>query len=275
MTFIWQLLAVVAISFLGSLAVGTVESSPWLTFVVGLLVAAGAVLGYRWVVGRTERRAVDELGPARAGRAVGWSTLLGLGLFGLVIAIIAALGGYHVSGDGSFSGFVWLLGFMAVVAVVEELLFRGVLFRHVERWFGTWVALVGTGLVFGMAHLFNPHATWWGAIAIAVEAGGMLGAAYVATRRLWVPIGLHLGWNVAGSAIFSTAVSGNDTRQGLVDATTSGPTIIAGGQFGPEASLFAVLLCLGAAVVFLRVAARRGNLVPLRLPRRATGSLAR
>lgn len=275
MTFIWQLLAVVAISFLGNLAVGAVEPSPWLTFAVSVLVAVGAVLGYRWVVGRTERRAVDELGRVRAGRALGWGALLGLSLFGLVIACIAALGGYHVSGTGSFSGFVWLLGFMTVVAVAEELLFRGILFRHVEQWFGTWVALVGTGLVFGLAHLFNPNATLWGAIAIAIEAGGMLGAAYVATRRLWVPIGLHLGWNVAGSAIFSTEVSGGDTRQGLLEATTSGPTILAGGQFGPEASSFAVIFCLGAALVFLRVAARRGNLVPSRLPRRRTGSLAR
>lgn len=62
----------------------------------------------------------------------------------------------------------------------------------------------------------------------------MLTAAYVATRRLWVPIGVHFGWNFAASGIFSTEVSGNDTPQGLLNSSMSGPELLTGGDFGPE-----------------------------------------
>ncbi|GAA1873654.1 type II CAAX endopeptidase family protein [Myceligenerans crystallogenes] len=275
MRFIWQLLVVALVSFVASVVLRAVQPYPWVTLVVGLLAAVGCVVAYRWVVRRTEHRVVDELGRPGAVRGVAAGTLGGLVLFGSVVAGIALLGGYHVSGLGSPAGAVGLLGFMAVVAASEELLFRGVLFRHVERWFGTWIALVSTGLIFGLVHLINPNANLWGAIAITMEAGGMLGAAYVATRRLWVPIGLHLGWNVAASSIFSTEVSGNGTPQGMLDATTSGPVLLSGGAFGPEASLFSVVLCLVVAVGFLRVAARRGNLVPLRVPGRPAADTLR
>ncbi|BCJ37406.1 hypothetical protein Athai_49090 [Actinocatenispora thailandica] len=90
----------------------------------------------------------------------------------------------------------------------------------------------------------------------------MLTAAYVATRKLWVPIGLHFGWNYAEAAIFSTEVSGNGGNQGLLDATMHGPALITGGEFGPEGSLYSILCCVGTAVVFLLVAWRRGKLVP-------------
>ncbi|WP_125777422.1 CPBP family intramembrane glutamic endopeptidase [Antribacter gilvus] len=264
MRLVWQLVAVVAVSFLGHQAVTAVQGNPWLTLVAGVATAALAVLVYGWVVRRTEHRAPVEVALRGAAPAVGWGTLIGVALFGLVIASIAVLGGYTVHGLGTPMGAVGLVGGMAAVAVTEELLFRGVLFRVVEGWTGTWIALTLTGVLFGLLHLVNPNASLWGAIAIAIEAGGMLTAAYVATRRLWVPIGLHLGWNVAGSAIFSTEVSGNNTPQGLLDATTSGPTLLTGGAFGPEGSLFSLVFCVLVAAVFMRLAYRRGHVVPRR-----------
>ncbi|WP_030559105.1 CPBP family intramembrane glutamic endopeptidase, partial [Streptomyces exfoliatus] len=124
--------------------------------------------------------------------------------FGVVIANIAFLGHYEIHGLGSVTGALGLVGFMAAAAATEEVMFRGVLFRLVEERTGTWIALSLSGLVFGLVHLLNPHADLWGAVAIAIEAGGMLGAAYIATRSLWLPIGLHFGWNFAAAGIFST-----------------------------------------------------------------------
>jgi membrane protease YdiL (CAAX protease family) len=230
----------------------------------GGLTAVLAVIAYRWVVKKTEHRPATELAGPGAGRALGRGTVLGVALFGLVIANIALLGDYDVRGWGSFPGAAGLLGFMAAAAVTEELLFRGILFRVVENRTGTWIALVTTGVLFGLSHLFNPHASLWGAIAIAIEAGGMLTAAYVATRKLWVPIGVHFGWNFAAAGIFGTEVSGNGTPQGLLDAVTSGPSIITGGGFGPEGSLYSVLFCVLATTVFLWLAHRRGRMVPRR-----------
>lgn len=272
MRLVWQLVAVLAVSFLGNLGLALVGDNPWLTLVVGLATAALAVLVYAWVVRRTERRAPVEVALRGAAPAIGWGALIGVALFSLVIVNLAFLGSYTVHGLGTTTGAVGLLGFMAAAAVTEELLFRGVLFRVVEGWTGTWIALTVTGLLFGLLHLVNPNATLWGALAIAIEAGGMLTAAYVATRRLWVPIGLHLGWNVAASAVFSTEVSGNNTPQGLLDATTSGPALITGGGFGPEGSLYSIVFCVLVAAVFMRLAYRRGHVVPARRGARAAAA---
>jgi membrane protease YdiL (CAAX protease family) len=258
MRLVKQLVVVGVAALAGSLAVGAVDGNAGLTLVLGTVTAVLVIVAYRWVVRRTERRAVEELSRPGAASAVGRGAVLGVALFAAVIAVIALLGGYAVDGWGSASGAVALFGFMVAAAVTEEVIFRGVLFRIVEERLGTWGALVLTGLLFGLMHLFNENASLWGALAIAVEAGGMLGAAYVATRRLWLPIGLHFGWNFAEAGIFGTAVSGEDEPHGLLDATLSGSTLVSGGDFGPEASLAAVVAGLLVAAVFLRLAYRRG-----------------
>jgi len=269
MRLIWQLAAVAAVAFIGGQSVAAVQDNAFLTLLLGTVTAVLAVLVYRWVVRRTEHRPVTELAREGAGAAVARGALLGVLLFGAVILNLALLGDYDVHGLGSVGGAVGLVGFMAAAAVTEELLFRGVLLRIVEKRAGTWIALTLTGVLFGLMHLSNPDATLWGAAAIAIEAGGMLGAAYVATRSLWLPIGLHFGWNFAESGIFSTEVSGNDTKQGLLDATVSGSKLLTGGDFGPEGSLYAVVFGLLATIVFMRLARRRGHLVPSR--RKANG----
>jgi membrane protease YdiL (CAAX protease family) len=262
-------LAVVAVWILGNLGTAAVKDNPWLALVAGLLTAVVAVLVYGWVVRRTEHRAPVEVSLKGAGAGISWGTLLGIALFGAVIANIAFLGDYTINGLGTPASAVGLLGIMAGAAVTEELVFRGVLFRNVEHWTGTWIALVLTGSLFGLIHLLNANATLWGAIAIAIEAGGMLTAAYIATRKLWVPIGLHFGWNIAASAIFSTKVSGSNTPQGLLDATMSGPALVTGGDFGPEGSVYAVVFGVVATVVFMWLAHRRGHVVPFRRSARA------
>ncbi|MFE3738284.1 CPBP family intramembrane glutamic endopeptidase [Streptomyces sp. NPDC059134] len=264
MRVVWQLLAVVAVSAVGGQSVVAVSGKPWLSFAVGLVVSVLALLVYGWVVRVTERRPSTEVALKGAGAATGRGVLIGVALFGTVIVNIAFLGGYEVHGLGSVPGAVGLFGFMAAAATTEEVLYRGVLFRLVEERAGTWISLVLTGTLFGLVHLFNPNATLWGAIAIAIEAGGMLGAAYVATRNLWVPIGVHFGWNFAAGGIFSTEVSGNGTPQGLLDSTTSGSTLLTGGAFGPEGSLYSVVFGALLTAAFMWLAHRRGHLVPRR-----------
>ncbi|MFW6639134.1 CPBP family intramembrane glutamic endopeptidase [Nocardiopsis algeriensis] len=264
MRLVWQLAAVAAVSLIGSQAVAAVQDNPWLTLALGLLTSVLAILAYGWVVRRTEKRSPVEIAREGAAAATGRGTLLGVALFGAVIIGIALLGGYEIHGLGSVTGAVGLFGFMAAASVTEELLFRGVLFRIIEERTGTWIALALTGALFGLAHVFNPNAGLWGALAIAITAGGMLAAAYIATRNLWLPIGLHFGWNFAAAGIFSTEVSGNNTPQGLLDATSSGPVLITGGDFGPEGSLYTVLFCTLMTVVFLWLAHRRGHMVPRR-----------
>ncbi|MFE9749953.1 CPBP family intramembrane glutamic endopeptidase [Saccharothrix saharensis] len=264
MRLVLQLVVVAAVALAGNLAVTAVAGNPWLTLVLGVATAVLAVLAYTWVVRRTERRAPAEVAPGGAVGATGRGVLVGVAMCGAVIANIAFLGGYRIDGFGSLTGAAALFGFMAAAAVTEELLFRGVLFRIVEQRIGTWIALALTGAVFGLAHLPNPNATAWGATAIAIEAGFMLAAAYAATRTLWLPIGLHFGWNFALAGIFGAEVSGNDTATGLLDATLTGPTWLTGGGFGPEGSVYAVAAGAALTVVFLWLAHRRGHIVPRR-----------
>ncbi|MEU1358783.1 CPBP family intramembrane glutamic endopeptidase [Micromonospora zamorensis] len=265
-----QLVAVAAVAFVGGQAIAAAEGNDLLTLLLGLSTAVVAVLVYRWVVRRTERRSVTELARSGAGARITRGALIGFAMFAAVIVNIAFVGDYDINGLGSVTGAVALLGFMAAAAVTEELLFRGVLFRIIEERTGTWIALLLTGVVFGLMHLLNPDASLWGAVAIAVEAGFMLAACYAATRNLWVPIGLHFGWNFAAGGIFSVVVSGNGESEGLLDTSMSGPALVTGGGFGPEGSLYTVAAGVALTVVFMWLAHRRGHIVPRR--RKAAGA---
>ncbi|GAA0517510.1 CAAX amino protease [Paractinoplanes deccanensis] len=270
MRFFVQLVAVLAVSFAAGLAVTAAGDNVWLSLVAGVAAAVLAVLVYSWTVRLTEKREVTELSAPAAASGLVRGTLLGLVLFSAVIGNIAVNGGYRIHGLNDHpTDAIGLIGFMAGAAVTEELLYRGVLFRHVERLTGTWLALTLSALVFGASHLLNDNATLWGALCVAMAGGGMLTSAYIATRSLWLPIGLHFGWNYAQSAIFSSEVSGNGANEGLLDAEPTGNAWISGGQFGPEASLSTLIAGVLVTAAFLWLARRRGHLVPMRRKDRA------
>jgi hypothetical protein len=269
--FVWQFLAVLAAYAVGGVAINAVKDNDWLSLVVGLTAAALILFVYGWVVRRTERRQALDVALEGAGAKLGWGTLIGVGMFSAVIVNLYASGHYEVDGLGSVPGAIGLVGFMAGAAATEEVVYRGVLFRIIEEHIGTYLALGLTGLVFGLSHLLNEDATLWGAVAIAIEAGFMLAAAYAATRNLWLTIGVHFGWNFAAGGIFSTVVSGNGDSEGLLDTTMSGPKLLTGGDFGPEGSVYSVGFGVLLTLVFLWLAHRRGNIVPFGARRRAAG----
>jgi hypothetical protein len=144
--------------------------------------------------------------------------------------------------------------------LTEEMLFRGILFRWIEEFGGSWAALVVTSALFGLAHIMNPNATWFSSFAIAMEAGVLLGGAYMLTRSLWFPMGLHAAWNFTQGEIFDVPVSGID-EHGLVQAQLSGPTLLSGGNFGLEASIIALVLATAVGVWLVWLAVKRGNVV--------------
>ncbi|MCO8273782.1 CPBP family intramembrane metalloprotease [Actinoplanes sp. TRM 88003] len=260
-----QFVVVVGVAFLAGRATLAAQDNVWLSLVVGLVASVVALAAYHWVVRWTEKRPVTEAEPGAAASGLVRGTLLGLAVFAAVIGNIAVNGGYRVHGlsDDPLAA-VGLIGFMAGAVVTEELMYRGVLFRHVEKFTGTWPALLLSAVVFGAVHLLNENATLWGALCVAIAGGGMLTSAFIATRSLWLPIGLHFGWNFAQAAIFSTEVSGNGLKQGLLDAESTGNTWISGGSFGPEASLSTLIAGVIVTTVFLILARRRGHIVPLR-----------
>jgi uncharacterized protein len=158
---------------------------------------------------------------------------------------------------------------LLLVAVFEEITFRGLLFRIVEKGLGSWGALLMSAVFFGGAHLGNPGATIGSSIAIALEAGVLLGAIYMATRSLWMVIGVHWAWNYFEGPVFGTQVSGNDIRS-LLHSVTDGPVLWTGGAFGPEAGLFAVIAGGIVGAIFIWLAIRRGQIIAPMWARRAT-----
>ena len=100
-------------------------------------------------------------------------------------------------------------------------------------------------------------------LAIAVEAGLLLGAAYTVNRSLWLPIGLHFGWNFGQSGLFGLLDSGTSFPS-LIDARIAGPAWLTGGAFGPEASLPGLAIWILVGCFLLVRAARRGRIVPWR-----------
>lgn len=135
------------------------------------------------------------------------------------------------------------------------------LFRSVETVFGSWIAILVSSLVFGLLHLMNPAATIGGAVYICIEAGLLLAAAYLVTRRLWICMGFHMAWNYFQSAIFSGAVSGTVAEPGLLKATIEGPETLTGGSFGMEHSIVALVYCTTTGAILLLIAIRRGRIL--------------
>ncbi len=209
-----------------------------------------------------ERGAVSELSLPGMGREWAIGTLIGAGLYTACVLLLMLL--RHVPHRRVESRYYMIPAVAMAVksGIFEELLFRGVLFRSVEDMAGSWISIVVSSLVFGLVHLLNPESTMLGAIYIAIEAGLLLSAAYLVTRRLWIAIGFHMVWNYVQSAVFSGIVSAGSSCPGLLQKTIEGPSFFTGGTFGMEQSIFALVLCTATGVVMLVIAMRRGHIVP-------------
>jgi len=253
--------AQLGLAWLGSL-VGLRASNPaWWGGLEFATSAVAAFLGYRWYVAHVEKRTPDELSPSAAWADGAIGIVLGASMFCVILGILAALGLVSVSASDK-TGAALTLGIVVQAGVAEELLFRGIVLRLIERSLGTFPALAISALLFSGVHLFNPGAGVASAVAIATEAAALQGAAYIYTRRLWLPIGLHFSWGFVESVIFGVADSGNQ-YPGILKTEIHGPEILSGGAFGVEASIVAIVIGSLAATTLLILAHRRGNIVPI------------
>ena len=228
----------------------------WLQAFMCVLTPAGvlALYGVWWKWTEKQKAADLPLHRLAGDTALGFG--VGILFFILVTGCIALLGGFRVgSVNWDWNALVRSLFMFLVVGVGEEVLFRGIVFRMIDDRWGTVVALVVSALIFGFVHITNSNATVWSSLAIAVEAGLLLGAAYKWSGTLWVPIGIHWSWNYFQGPIFGFAVSGNGT-QSLITPVIQGSDWLTGGSFGAEASIPAFVLGLALAIVFLLIPRR-------------------
>jgi len=214
------------------------------------------LLGYRFIEGRRP----PELAGFISLKEFLDGLALGVTLFSAVIGVLWLFRVYHLQARGATAGLGAGALSALLAATVEETLIRGFLFRIVQMVGGTWIAVIISSAFFGAAHAFNPGATVTSSVAITLEAGVLLAAAYALTGRLWFPMGLHAGWNFSEGSLYGLSVSGFTAKNALTQGSLTGPVILTGGSFGPEASIVAVILCFGVAIFLLWRAAKLGRI---------------
>lgn len=223
----------------------------------------GSILAYLLLTRVIERRWPAEFSLSRFAPQFSAGVLLGAGLFTLVVGLMWVAGAFTVTGttlDAAWLGPLLVGGLGA--GVFEEIVFRGVIYRITEEGLGTWPALAISALIFGGVHLVNEGATLWSALAIAIEAGILLGLLYNVTRSLWPCIGLHAAWNFTQGAVWGVPVSGHVEKEpSFVQSVRNGPDWLTGGTWGAEASVLAVIVCGAASAVLLVLALRRNTIV--------------
>jgi len=265
--FLWQLLT--NIIFIAFVILG--NESIYYNFLVNKSVSLFAVIASVYLARRfIDRRSFLSLGLKYNSRAVG-EVLLGVMIAGLMMLLIYAL--EFMFGWLEFEGFVWGLKseqsvllstlemalLFCIVAFDEELLSRGYHLQNLEDGINLPWGVILSSVIFAFMHSMNPNftiAAWFGLFA----AGLFLGLAYVLTRQLWLPIGLHIGWNFFEGTVFGFRVSGLDTFR-IIEQTVRGPALITGGSFGPEAGLI-LIPAIGLGILLVYLYSRTRNSYP-------------
>ena len=237
----------------------------WAAQITRAFVAFATVAVLLLVDTRVERLRVKDLGfEPRSLPQLGGGFVVGIALVAAVLAIEVLRGWYRVTGLGVPGHRIPLLvGGMVIAfllaAIFQESLFRGILFRGLESWLGSWPALIVTSILFGLVQALTPHASVVSALAAVVGGGAVLSAAYMATRNLWLAIGLHAGadFTIAGVAGFGPGAH-------LFRSLAAGPGEWTGGVFGPAYGLVYLALALVVTALLLVEAVRRGYVVPFR-----------
>ncbi len=233
--------ALAAVLHLGEPAIAVLRRSGILAF---------ALLGYWLYVRLHEKRAVTELRIAPLGIVFG--ALSGAVLISITTLSLFALGNYEVVAVRGMQGVPPIAGAILAAAIIEEIVFRGIVFRALEGALGTVMAVLLQSLVFAIMHWFNAGADLAMVLALTL-IGAFWTCVFIASRNLWV-VGLHhAAWNFA---IFATGIplSGlEDWRaKAPLESIYHGPAWLTGGEFGPETSIITAVVMVVSIAVLVR-----------------------
>jgi membrane protease YdiL (CAAX protease family) len=253
--FVFAAIFAIVAAFLGHL-----DPSPnsfW-NHVINFLAMTGSVyVARRWL----DRMSLESLG-LRLDQKTLPDVLTGIGITFLQISLIFVF--MLAFGWLTFEGFAWqfdpinivitgVLTFLAIFVLVgwsEELFSRGYHLQTIASGLNLFWGVVISSALFGLLHLANPNASGMAALGIFL-AGIFFAYAYIRTRQLWLPMGIHLGWNFFLGVIFGFPVSGLDIYA-LTRINVHGPELWTGGEFGPEAGLIVLpALILGVLLIYL------------------------
>jgi membrane protease YdiL (CAAX protease family) len=232
-----------------------------------LLVNADAVVSivvfmllYSLYVRFVEKRKAYEISREKSILEFGWGILISFVLVGFMVLLMSLLGYYRVIQVDSPRIIIDSLFFFGMGAFLQVLAFRVVLFRLFEELLGSWLAFVLVAAIFGVAHTQNPNSDLWSILAL-IMTDILLVAAFIYTRRIWLVWGIHMSWNFFQDGIFGMPNSGITEFQSWIQPAISGPEWITGGSFGIEASVIALCLSLGVALVMLKMSINTNQII--------------
>jgi len=226
----------------------------------GLFVSASCVLSYILFFKKYDKRAVTEFAAKGLAKNLIIGASIGFILQSLTILVIYLNGSYSVISINPVSFILIPFALMFTVAIIEEVLVRGIIFRIMEEKLGSYVSLTISSVLFGVLHLANPHSTLISSICITT-AGFLMGAAFIYSRNLWMPIALHFAWNFTQSGIFGAITSGNEKTKSLLEAKIQGQEFITGGAFGPEGSIQAIAFCAIGTIIILILSRKQNKII--------------
>lgn len=205
-----------------------------------------------------DRRRFTSVGIAYHGKIVKellLGILIGAIMIGLVGGVELAVGAIKLRvRPQSFVLFIRNFGlsfiFFGFFAMGEELIFRGYPFQALIEGMGAVGATILMSVSFGLIHMSNPSASFF-SVLNTVLAGVWLSVAYLKTRTLYFPFGMHFSWNLVESFFLSLPVSGLLTNRTIFIPTDYGPHWLTGGRYGPEAGVGTTVIIVAAIIYFL------------------------
>jgi len=269
-----RLLLFVVVAVVLSLAFAFVLTAlPWfqgndlaLGSLVLLPAAAGATALLLTVSDRRPPAAICLPMNGLAGRHLAFGTVAGAGLSVSIIGLQWAAGWVEIQYgalEGSLTEVLWApslgVGFLVIAssAAAEELLFRGYGLQQLMRATHAWGAVILSSVVFGVVHATNPNSSTVGIVNTALF-GVLFGLPLLRQRSLWVPTGMHFGWNFS-LACLGANVSGLTIRLTGMEIVPVGPAIWSGGEYGPEASVLTTFAVVAAGVLLWRMPLRAND----------------
>lgn len=226
---------------------------------IGAVMIVGLTLCcYRLYVKLVEKRPAFEVQRLGSGVETGIGFALGALLVVLTMLVILLAGSYNVESANASATLIHAFFIFGLLALFEELAFRGILLRLFEEMLGTWLSIGVVACLFGAVHLVHEEATMLSSTAIALQ-DLVLSGAFVLTRKIWLSWGIHWGWNFAQDGVLGMPNSSVDVLPSLLNSEVSGPTWVTGGVFGIELSVIGVVLNIVAGLVLVKFAIDRGQ----------------
>lgn len=225
----------------------------WVSVLAESLVYLVGVVGLTWAFCHfVDQTSLRSLGLQTRGWlakvAAGWG--LGTVLQLLIFAALGIAGWLTVERadwqpvDLSVSIVAWL-----IISFNEELSFRGYILQRLAQAWGLPAAVVVSSLIFAMVHMLNPNVQPLAMVSLFI-AGLLLACAYLVSRSLWLPIGLHIGWNLAEMHLLGFAGSGAP-EPAIIRSVVNGPEVMTGGAFGPEGGLVGLAATVLGVIILL------------------------